>query len=246
MYKKKASSEFLVRYTPQIASLTTLLILLFSEYLFSLPSTWIHGNPPAWLQLSQWWQDAKNAGKICTLEYAPICGKDGKTYGNSCMIRAAGVSVARVGECSWDLNPVSSGENLTTILLPTSSSGIVKGDEIISSSGGLNFDPASYQIYTNINFKYSLALPKYAYYQGSASPLKDGHILSIGLTATGVENPEQALIRLRYYNPWITPVAHARFIVPLEKWTITLDIDNPITPKAQVIIDAIIASAKSN
>lgn len=36
----------------------------------------------------------------CTLEYAPICGVDGITYGNSCMIKYAHIPSSHQGECS--------------------------------------------------------------------------------------------------------------------------------------------------
>jgi hypothetical protein len=36
---------------------------------------------------------------MCTQQYDPVCGCDGKTYGNACIARCAGVKSSTKGEC---------------------------------------------------------------------------------------------------------------------------------------------------
>jgi len=51
--------------------------------------------------------EEQKAAEMCTMDYTPVCGDDGVTYGNACMACASGnIGTYTAGECAEEEEPV--------------------------------------------------------------------------------------------------------------------------------------------
>jgi Kazal-type serine protease inhibitor domain len=252
-----------VPYSTIIATvLVTVLVFLMTDYFWAFPSSLFEPKevPPKIdiVRPTDTGATTEPRPTICTMEYAPVCGVDDKTYSNACMARGNGVDIARDGECeASEVIPGSTGSDIppadddaptgyqpmdewvppVTISLPDGDTPVT--DEVET------FDTGTYILYDNTSVGYSLALPKYVYYQGYGARDGASHSLAIGLTSTGTDAFETADVRVYYYKgtaPLDVMAGATR--IDTTSGTIIVDSANSTNPKVQKIVDTIRMSAE--
>lgn len=261
-YQDESSSVAGFPYTTILATLLlAILAFLLLEYFYQIPSRFFVTENPNKIDVV-----APESGKsleACTMEYAPVCGKDDVTYSNSCIARRAGATIAHDGSCvaagdtlvstGNDTLPSAesnNGEALPVKVTPVVSTGtimkppvVVNPPKTVSSEVQL-LDSGSYQVYTNASAGYQIALPKYVYYQGYGARDGAAHTLAISLTNTGIDTFAASDVRVYYYKGSApSDVMAGSTRIETASGTIIIDSSHASNPKVQKIIDTIRMSA---
>jgi len=222
-----------------IGALSMLVILLTTEMLFSVPSKWFHGSTQPKIDIVREEKPKTNLSldespAFCTMDYTPVCGEDGKTYGNTCMAGIAKVTIVSSGECQSDSTlseaPVDIPQLPTVDVIPV----IAEGADYTNTG--------KYHIYTNNSAGYSMAFPKYSWYYGFGARDGAAHSMAIATDESGIATFEGAPVRVWFYRtkPATPPSDQS---LTLENGVIYVSSSSE-DPKIQKIVADIFASAK--